>query len=179
MRVLSTAALIAALMAAVSPVAALAGNLLDLSVIDRDSGRSLPTYRDHGKLYVAGTPGHRYSVRMTNRSAGRVLAVLSVDGVNAVTGATANPDQTGYVLDAWQSTDIAGWRKSSDEIAQFKASSPPPSSCAATYSTPWRRPRRRVRWARTARASPRSASRCRRRISPAPGSKGRCKAGTR
>jgi hypothetical protein len=132
MHVLSTAALIAALSAAVSPIAAHAGNLLDLSVIDRDNGRTLPTYRDHGKLYVAGTPGHRYSVRLTNRSGGRVLAVLSVDGVNAVTGATANPDQTGYVLDAWQSTDIAGWRKSNDEIAQFNFTALPSSYAART-----------------------------------------------
>jgi hypothetical protein len=89
------------------------GQLIDLAVVDRDSGQTLPTYTSGGKLYVAGTPGHRYSVRLTNRSGSRVLAVLSVDGVNAVSGQTANPDQTGYVLDAWQSTEIAGWRKTS------------------------------------------------------------------
>ena len=36
-------------------------------------------------------PGHRYSVRLNNRTGARVLTVLSVDGVNAITGQTANP----------------------------------------------------------------------------------------
>ncbi|MBS0589848.1 MAG: hypothetical protein JSR65_04340 [Proteobacteria bacterium] len=96
-----------------------AGDLVDLRVIDRDTGTVLPTYARDGKFFVAGTPGHRYSVRIANRIGERVLAVLSVDGVNAVTGQTASPDQSGYVLDAYQSTDVAGWRKSTDEIAQF------------------------------------------------------------
>jgi hypothetical protein len=64
-------------------------------------------------------PGHRYSVRIENRIGERVLAILSVDGVNAVTGQTASPDQSGYVLDPYQSTEITGWRKSMSEVAQF------------------------------------------------------------
>jgi len=99
--------------------AAQAGSLVDVSVIDRDTGSTLPTHRHDGKLYIAGIPGHRYSVRLYNRSAARVLTVLSVDGVNAITGQTASPDQSGYVLDAYQSTEVEGWRKSMAEIAQF------------------------------------------------------------
>lgn len=96
-----------------------AGGLVDLRVIDRDTGATLPTYSRDGKVFIAGTPGHRYRVRIVNRIGERVLAVLSVDGVNAVTGQTASPDQSGYVLDPYQSTDVAGWRKSTDEVAQF------------------------------------------------------------
>ena len=99
--------------------AAHAGALVDISVIDRDSGTSLTTHARDGKLYVAGTPGHRYSVRIANRIGARVLAVLSVDGVNAISGETANPEQTGYVLDAYQSTEVNGWRKNMNEVAQF------------------------------------------------------------
>ena len=36
-----------------------------------------------------GMPGHRYAVRLTNTSGERVLVVLSVDGVNAVSGEDA------------------------------------------------------------------------------------------
>jgi hypothetical protein len=128
MRALLCTALIA--LTAAAPLRA--GSLLDLAVVDRDTGETLRTYRDHGKLYVAGTPGHRYSVRMTNRTGGRVLTVLSVDGVNAVTGQTANPNQSGYVLDAWESAEIAGWRKSDDEIAQFNFTALPDSYAART-----------------------------------------------
>jgi hypothetical protein len=99
--------------------AAQAGSLVDVTVIDRDTGSTLPAHGHDGKLYIAGTPGHRYAVRLYNRSGARVLTVLSVDGVNAITGQTANPQQSGYVLDAYQSTEVDGWRKDMSEIAQF------------------------------------------------------------
>jgi len=110
----------AAVAAALSfSAAAQAGSLVDVSVIDRDTGSVLATHRHDGKLYIAGIPGHRYSVRLSNRTSARVLTVLSVDGVNAISGQTANPNQSGYVLDAWQSTEVEGWRKNMSEIAQF------------------------------------------------------------
>ena len=99
--------------------AAHAGNLVDVSVIDRDSGATLPTYSHGGKLYVAGTPGHRYGVRIVNHTGARVLTVLSVDGVNAITGENADPNQSGYVLGAYDSTEVDGWRKNMSEIAEF------------------------------------------------------------
>ena len=33
-------------------------------MIDRDTGSTLNTYRHDGKLYIAGTPGHRYAVHV-------------------------------------------------------------------------------------------------------------------
>ena len=99
--------------------AARAGSLVDVTVIDRDTGATLAPHRHDGKLYIAGTPGHRYSVRLYNRTGARVLTVLSVDGVNAITGQTADPKQSGYVLDPYQSTEVNGWRKDMSEVAQF------------------------------------------------------------
>lgn len=93
--------------------------LVDVSVMDRDTGEWLREYPHRGDNWVAGTPGNRYSVRLSNTSGERVLVVLSVDGINAVTGETAHPSQAGYVLEPWESTEIAGWRKSLDDIAQF------------------------------------------------------------
>lgn len=93
--------------------------LVDVSVVDRDTGEWLREYPHRGDTWVAGTPGNRYSVRLSNTSGERVLVVLSVDGINAVTGETASPAQAGYVLEPWESTEIAGWRKSLDDIAQF------------------------------------------------------------
>ncbi len=93
--------------------------LVDVSVVDRDTGEWLRQYPHRGDTWVAGTPGDRYGVRLTNTTGERVLVVLSVDGVNAVTGETASPSQAGYVLEPWESAEIAGWRKSLDDIAQF------------------------------------------------------------
>ena len=93
--------------------------LVDVSVVDRDTGEWLREYPHRGDTWVAGTPGDRYSVRLSNTTGERVLVVLSVDGVNAVTGQTAHPAQTGYVLAPYQSTEISGWRKSYEDVAQF------------------------------------------------------------
>jgi len=105
---------------------------VQLAVIDRDSGQWLPEYRQRGDTWIPGTPGHRYAVRLTNTSSERVLVVLSVDGVNAVSGETADPDQAGYVLSPGQSTDINGWRKSLDDVAQFVFTDFPDSYAART-----------------------------------------------
>jgi hypothetical protein len=109
-----------------------AGSILDLNVVDRDTGAVLATYWHDGKMFVPGTPGHRYAVRMKNKINERVLAVLSVDGVNAISGKTASPDQDGYVLDPHQMTEVDGWRKSMSEVAEFNFTSLGSSYAAKT-----------------------------------------------
>ncbi len=112
-----------------------ARELVGLDVVDRDTGQVLPEYRQHGQHaqdWIAGVPGHRYSVRLTNITGERVLVVLSVDGVNSVGGQTASASQGGYVLDPWETAEIAGWRKSLDDIAQFLFTDLPDSYAART-----------------------------------------------
>jgi hypothetical protein len=125
--------LIATLLAAAATAApAAAQPLVRLDVVDRDTGHWLPEYRHRREGWIAGLPGHRYGVRLTNTSGERVLVVLSVDGVNAVTGQTAHPSQAGYVLEPWQSAEINGWRKSYRDIAQFVFTALPDSYAART-----------------------------------------------
>jgi hypothetical protein len=112
-----------------------AGNLIDVQIVDKNTGRTLPVYSRHGKSWVGGTPGARYSIRLVNRTGSRVLGVLSVDGVNAITGDTAATGQSGYVLDPYQSAEIAGWRKSNSEVARFYFT-PLPDSYAARTDRP-------------------------------------------
>ena len=107
-------------------------NLVDLQVVDRDTGRVIEVHHKGGRAYVAGEPGHRYAVMMQNRTGERVMAVLSVDGVNAVTGQTADPHQGGYVLGPYERAEINGWRKSMSEVAQFVFSAPEWSYAART-----------------------------------------------
>lgn len=122
----------AALLAATACAPAWGQPLVDVDVIDRDTGQWLPETPHRGRTWIAGTPGHRYSLRLTNTSSERVLVVVSIDGVNAVTGETAHPSQAGYVLAPWQSTEIAGWRKSLDDVAQFVFTDLPDSYAART-----------------------------------------------
>ncbi|GHA86110.1 hypothetical protein [Cognatilysobacter bugurensis] len=105
---------------------------VEVDLVDRDRGYVLPQYLHRGQRWVPGTPGHRYAVRLTNHSPERVLVVLSVDGVNAMSGDSAAVDQGGYVLEPWQSTEVAGWRKSMRDVAQFYFSDPRDSYAART-----------------------------------------------
>ncbi len=108
------------------------GELADVSVYDRNQGRNLPIYEHGGRYYVAGKPGNRYQIILRNQSPEDLLAVTSVDGVNVVSGETANWQQSGYVIEPYRQTDIKGWRKSLNQIAQFYFTALPNSYAART-----------------------------------------------
>ena len=96
-----------------------AGRLADVEIKDRQSGQILQVYESSGHWFVAGRPGNEYQVNIRNRGSGDLLAVVSVDGVNVITGETAAAGQSGYVIEAGSAISIAGWRKSLQKIAAF------------------------------------------------------------
>lgn len=95
------------------------GRLADIQVMDRTTGATLQVYEHRGRRYIAGEPGHEYQLSVTSREGRRLLAVGSVDGVNILSGETADVDQGGYVLAPWQQMFIAGWRTSMASTAAF------------------------------------------------------------
>jgi hypothetical protein len=93
--------------------------MADLAVYDRSTGRELPVHWHEGRPYVVGNPGNEYQVVVRNRRGEDLLAVVSVDGVNVLTGQTASPQQGGYIVGSRDRLDITGWRKSLGEVASF------------------------------------------------------------
>lgn len=98
------------------------GRLADVTIVDRDTGATLPVHYAQGEYWVAGRPGARYAITVRNRMGERVLAVPSVDGVNVLSGETAAWDQRGYVFSPYERYQITGWRKSDSEVAAFEFS---------------------------------------------------------
>src|SRR3546814_17044742 len=94
----------AALLAALACFPSAADAQVEVAVVDRDDGRWLLQYRHRGDRWLAGVPGHRYAVRLTNTRGERELVVLSVDGVNAVTGEDADRPEGSGVGQEWVST---------------------------------------------------------------------------
>jgi hypothetical protein len=131
MRTPAAAILAGAIMLSGGCAHAVGGNV-DVRVVDRMTGETLPMYRHGGKWWVPGKPGSRYAVALTNRSGGRVLTVIAVDGVNVISGDTAALDQTGYVLASGQSAQITGWRKDMTRVAAFEFTSLSNSYAART-----------------------------------------------
>jgi len=107
-----------ALLAFATPAHAL-GILVDLTIVDRATGQTLPAHAADGQWYVAGRPDARYEIRLRNAGDETLLVVASVDGVNVVTGETASPAQSGYVLAPGTTLPILGWRKDLSRVAAF------------------------------------------------------------
>jgi hypothetical protein len=132
-RLLATAALGLALTGFAGT--ARAADPVELTIIDRNTGQPLQVWRHDGRLFVAGQTGAGYCLRVTNHTGRRVLAILSVDGVNIYDGKTADYDDDGYVYNPYQTYDQCGWRKSLNEVAAFSFT-PLPNAYAARTGRP-------------------------------------------
>jgi hypothetical protein len=106
--------------------------LASVEIFDRTEQRVLPVYWHQGRRFVVGKPGNEYAIRVRNAGSGRILAVMSVDGVNVITGDTASAQQSGYVLSPYENADISGWRKSLSRTAAFYFTTLPDSYAART-----------------------------------------------
>jgi len=95
-------------------------NLVTVSVqLDGQAAALYPAPDGSGRYYIEARTGSRYSVGLANRSAERVGVVLTVDGLNAISGARDAAPGRMYVLDPWQSTTVQGWRTSLQDVRQF------------------------------------------------------------
>lgn len=120
------------LLACAAPQAQAIGRLADVTVLDRDTGATLPVYQHRGEYWVPGRPGARYAIAVRSRVGERLMAVTSVDGVNVLSGETAAWSQSGYVFSPYLYYQITGWRKSSTEVAAFEFTAAPDSYAERT-----------------------------------------------
>lgn len=104
--------------ASAGPAQAL-GNFAHVAVFDRSENRVLSVYSHEGRHYVVGQPGNVYELTLRNLQPGEIMTVISVDGVNAVSGETADWNQAGYVFAPNTAFSIKGWRKSLQRVARF------------------------------------------------------------
>jgi len=109
----------AALALVLSTQALAVGRMADVNVIDRSNGRRMAVHWHGGQAYVVGKPGGEYRLEVRNRDGGDLLAVMSVDGVNVITGESAHPAQSGYVIGPRGRLAVDGWRKSLERTAAF------------------------------------------------------------
>lgn len=88
-----------------------------------ENGRELPTYHVGSRAYLLGENGTRYIIRITNPTARRVEAVISVDGLDVIDGKGADLSKRGYIVPAYGELRVEGFRTSTSEIAAFRFSS--------------------------------------------------------
>ena len=98
------------------------GNLVEVSV--EVDGRTVPLYFKPGtwdRNYFEAQRGRNYSLVLHNTSSQRVGLLLAVDGLNVVNGLRSRlaHDEPMYVLGAYETATIRGWRTSLDEVRRF------------------------------------------------------------
>ncbi len=97
-----------------------AAALVAVSVeLDGRAAALYPAPDGSGRYYIEARKGCRYSVALANRTGERVGVVLTVDGLNAISGERETGRGRMYVLDPWQRTSVQGWRTSLQEVRQF------------------------------------------------------------
>jgi hypothetical protein len=86
-------------------------------------GRRAPLYPSSdgsARHYFEAREGAPYAVVLTNRTRERLGVVLTVDGLNAISGQRDAGRGRMYVLAPYEETTVRGWRSSLDEVRQFR-----------------------------------------------------------
>lgn len=104
-------------------------NNFDFSLVV--NGGSVKEYEHQGQVFVEGKKGTEFSIRLKNNTHKRCLAVITVDGKSVIDGAPGNLDTGGgYIIDAYSSVTIPGWRLNNDAVAKFVFADPQDSYVA-------------------------------------------------
>jgi len=106
---------------------------VSVEVVDPE-GYPLPGMVSHGRSYIVGRDGDRYSLRIRNNESYRVEVVASVDGLDVIDGTKAHFQKRGYVVDPYSTVLIEGFRKSTSSVASFRFGSVSDSYAARTGS---------------------------------------------
>ncbi len=105
-----------------------------VSVRDQ-SGAQLPAYFANGNTYAIGEAGQHYKIVIRNDANFQVEAIASVDGLDVIDGREASYGKRGYIVPAYGSIEVEGFRQSSSAIAAFRFGSVRDSYAARTGSS--------------------------------------------
>jgi hypothetical protein len=86
------------------------------------NGKPIQVYHDlrSGTDWVEARDGTRYELEIKNESYNRILAVVSVDGINIISGKHERPEESpGYVLNSYMNEKIPGWKVSQEKVREF------------------------------------------------------------
>jgi len=92
-------------------------NQIELNVVVNVN--PIKEYGHKGLTYIEARRGKEYTLKIKNHYNHRVLVVPSVDGLNTLNGEPAFNNHEGYVVPAYGSIVIDGWRTSLTEVNKF------------------------------------------------------------
>lgn len=94
-------------------------------------GKPVQLITHQGNTYVEGRVDTEYTLKVKNNNWSRVMAVISVDGINVISGkpATSKKSDPGYIIDGYSCVDIKGFRKDLNTVGAFKFCTKQESYC--------------------------------------------------
>jgi hypothetical protein len=92
---------------------------LHVRIVD-EAGRTLPALTNGTRVIGVGAPGERYAIAIENPTGARFEIVASVDGLDVLDGEDASFEKRGYLVGAYSSVSIDGFRQSDADVAAFR-----------------------------------------------------------
>ena len=104
-----------------------AGGLVDVRVVSDRGGefsqhRANPRIRQEGRyFYLEAARNERYSISVSNRSAGSIGVVIAVDGRNIISGGKSvlARSERMYIIEPYGTQTFEGWRTGMDRTNRF------------------------------------------------------------
>ena len=83
------------------------------------NGKPVTEVAHNGRSFIEGRKNSTYELSFRNNSSSRVLVIPSVDGLSTIDGKPCGVQSSGYVVDAWNSIIIPGWKVDGQTAAKF------------------------------------------------------------
>ncbi len=109
---------LALLLAAAGPAHALEQSPISMEILV--DGIPLAEYAARNTTYVEAIEGREYTIRLENRTGGRVAVALSVDGMNTIDAKTTSAREASkWILQPYQTLLLDGWQTGPDTARRF------------------------------------------------------------
>jgi hypothetical protein len=83
------------------------------------NGNQITEFAKDGRIFVEGRKGSKYQILVQNHTHTRIKVIISVDGLDIITGKRATPGSGGYVINAYATEIFDGWRINNSQIREF------------------------------------------------------------
>ncbi len=84
------------------------------------NGNRAKLHEHDSRFYLEARENSEFEILIENKTNGRILAIPSIDGLDALTGKPADSNSGGYIIDAYGSYKVKGFRVSDEKVAAFK-----------------------------------------------------------
>ena len=84
-----------------------------------ENGNKITEFTKDGLTFVEGRKNSKYKIKVTNHTYSRIKTIISVDGLDILTGKRATIGGGGYVIPSYGTEILDGWRISDQQVREF------------------------------------------------------------